>query len=388
MTTMSGAAKPAVTFLITALGVGGAETQLARLAIAMAREGRRVRVIALRERPGLAETLRTAGVPVHTLTRSGRRPGAGTWRALLSELRREPDGCIVTFLLQANVLGRLAGARCRLPVVSSIRNTYFGGDGRWGRRVGDLLERLTVPLARAVVINARSTADALVARGIVPATKVRVVGNALPPPPPPLSDAARARERTRLGIADGDFVWMTAGRLQPQKNHAVLLEAFADIHHEAPASVLWVAGEGPLGPSLMQRATSLGMGSAVRFLGLRQDLPLLLPLADAFVLASRWEGLPNVVMEALAAGLPTVSTSVGGVDELIEDDVSGWLAASPEQADLAAAMRRLATADRSHRTSVATTGRVRVLERFGLEAALAGWEAVIAEACAVTEGRG
>ena len=375
-----------ITFVITALGVGGAETQLTRVASAMARGGRRVRVLALRERAGFADALTAAGVPVRTLTPHGRRLSFGTWRALLSELRRERDGCIVTFLLQANVLGRLAGAWCRQPVVSSIRNTRFGGDGRWGGHAGDLLERLTVPLARTVVINARSTANVVIARGIVPASKVRIVPNALPPTPAALSTTERSRERERIGVDDRDVVWIAAGRFQPQKNHVALLEAFAARRREAPRSVLWLAGEGPLMSALEERASILGIGDAVHFLGLRRDLPQLLQLADAFVLASRWEGLPNVVMEALAAGLPTVSTLVGGVDELIEDGVSGWIARSPEPEDLAIAMRRLAVANPQHRARVAATGRHRVLARYSLQAAVAGWDAVIAEACGDGEG--
>lgn len=372
-----------VTFVITTLGVGGAETQLTRVATAMARSGRRVRVLALRERAGFAASLAAADVPVQVLTPAGRRLGIATWRALLVALRREPDGCVVTLLLQANVLGRLAGAWCGLPVVSSIRNTRFGGDQPWGARAGDLLERLTMSLARLVVFNARSTADAVVARGVVPAAKVRIVPNALPASVAPLGEAERASARAELGLGGDTFLWLTAGRLQPQKNVPALLEAFARVARETPRAALWVAGEGPLAGALADQAAALGLDDAVRFLGLRRDLPRLLQVADAFVLASRWEGLPNALMEAQAAGVPTVATPVGGVDELIEDEVSGWLAASPEPDDLAAAMRRLTVAESERRRQIAATGRERVLVRFGLDAAVVGWEAAIAEAHAL-----
>lgn len=369
-----------MTFLITALGVGGAETQLTRTVSALAKRGWRVRVLALRDRPGLAGELIESGVPIRVLTPAGRRPGFGTWRALICALREEPVDCLVTFLLQANVIGRLAGRWCGVRVVSSIRNTRFGGDSRYGARLGDFLELVTMPLAQLVVINARSTANALVARGVVPASKVRIVPNALPPSPPPLSGTAVARARAELGLGRDDFVWITAGRLQAQKNHAVLLEAFACLVREVPRSVLLVAGEGPLADTLRSRTTALGLGASVRWLGLRRDLPDLLRVADAFVLSSRWEGLPNVVMEALAAGLPTVATTVGGIDTLIEDGISGWIAASPTAEDLLSAMRRLTACSPVERALVAATGRDRVLANFSLDSAIDRWERVFHEA--------
>jgi glycosyltransferase involved in cell wall biosynthesis len=374
-------APPHVTFVITSLGIGGAEAQLTYLARALVAAGWPLRVIALRDGAGLREELQADGIDVQALTPRGRRPGPGVVGALAREIDRYPGTCLVTFLLQANVVGRLAGSLRRVPVVSSIRNSRFGGNSALGARVGDLLERSTAGLAHTVVINSTETARALVARGVVPVAKVRVIPNALLPRVSEPSGNDRAQARSALGLEHDAFVWITVGRLQPQKNHAALLEAFADVRMHRPGSILLVVGEGQLAPMLATQAKALGIGDDVRFLGLRRDVPRLLALSDAFVLASRWEGLPNVVMESLDAGLPTVSTQVGGVDALIEDRVSGWLAASSEPVEIARAMIRLLDCPVDERARIATTGCARVRQGFGLEPVVEAWKAVILDAC-------
>jgi glycosyltransferase involved in cell wall biosynthesis len=378
---MAAEGHPHVTFVITGLGVGGAETQLVRLASALVARGWPLRVVALRARDGFDADLAAAGIDVCVLTPAGRRPGIGIVRALAAEIDRHPGTCVVTFLLQANVVGRLAGAWRRVPVVSSIRNSRFGGDSPLGARIGDLLERTTARFAKSIVINSASTARALVARGVVPERKVRVIPNALAERSAPPTAAERTAARTALGLGADTFVWITVGRLQVQKNHTALLEAFADVRTDGAGSVLLVAGDGPLASDLAERARALGIDRSVRFLGLRRDVPQLLDLADAFVLSSRWEGLPNVVMEALDAGLPTVSTPVGGVDALVEDGVSGWLARSAAASDLADAMARLLATPTDARARIASTGRERVRAGFALDAVVAAWQEVILEAC-------
>ncbi len=377
---MADDAHPRVTFLITALGVGGAEVQLVRLATALQARGWPVLVLALRTVEGVEGALRAAGVPTRSLTPAGGRLGFRTASALLESLRTERPACLVTFLLQANVLGRVAGALCRVPVVSSIRNERFGGAGRAGPWLGDAMERLTTPLARAVVFNSRSSAAQVVARRVVPAGKVRIIGNALPPHAAPLTAETRAALRADLGLDDDSFAWLNVGSLHAQKNHLALVEALACHRDTHPTARLLIAGTGPLEAAVRERVRALGLADSVTLLGLRHDVPALLQAVDGFVLSSRWEGLPNVVMEALAVGTPTVATPVGGVDELVEDGVSGWLARSPEAADLCAALDRVVATTARDRAAVAATGRARVLTQFGAETVTQQWVDVVADA--------
>jgi glycosyltransferase involved in cell wall biosynthesis len=368
-----------VLFVITSLGFGGAEVQLLRVAGTLVERGWQAEVVALRDGPGMHDAFAAVGVPVRTLLARGAQFGPGALTGLLGAVRAFRPDALVTFLFQANVLGRVVGAWCRVPVVSSIRNTRFGGGGRLGGLVADALERLTNPLAAAVVVNARLAGEALLARRVVRASTLRVIPNALARPVagPPVD---RPGEREALGLADRDFVWITIGRLERQKNHRGLLEAFAALHRERPHARLLVVGDGVLAEDLRSAAGEAGIADRVTFLGLRRDVDRLLALSDAFVLASDWEGLPNVVMEAQAAAVPALATPVGGVKELIEEGVTGWLTASSSPVDLHAAMRAVMDVDPDRRARIARAGHAHVLAHHGLDAAVDAWRAVILDA--------
>lgn len=130
------------------------------------------------------------------------------------------------------------------------------------------------------------------------------------------------------------------GRFAPQKNHELLIQAFARVYSNYPI-YLFLVGDGPLKSQIEHQVRQLGIQQRVRFLGIRTDVPAILNASDIFVLSSRWEGNPMSVMEAMAAGLPVVATAVGGVPELVEHGVSGFLVPSENASLLAEAIQRL-----------------------------------------------
>ena len=141
------------------------------------------------------------------------------------------------------------------------------------------------------------------------------------------SRAAPDREswREREGFRQSDVLYVCVARFFHQKDHATLLKAFAQGPATDSRAKLILAGDGGLQSEVEEQAHGLGIRSRVHFLGRRDDIAGLLAAADVFVLASRWEGNPLAVMEAMAAGLPVVATAVGGVPELLEDAVHGFL---------------------------------------------------------------
>lgn len=147
--------------------------------------------------------------------------------------------------------------------------------------------------------------------------------------------------REQEGFAPGDFLCLCVGRLAQQKDHATLLQAFAAGPAKNPRARLLLAGEGPLRNEIEQQIETLGLGGSVRLLGRRTDIPEMLAAADLFVLASRWEGNPLAVMEAMSAGVPVIATKVGGVPELVGDGETGLLVSPGDPAALAAAICRL-----------------------------------------------
>jgi glycosyltransferase involved in cell wall biosynthesis len=153
----------------------------------------------------------------------------------------------------------------------------------------------------------------------------------------PRAAAERERVRSRLG-ADGAFVWTFVGRLEKQKGVDILLDAFARL---GGASQLWIVGDGSLRAELERQAQALGVLERVRFEGAVADASPFYWGADAFAIASRWEGLPLALLEAQAAGLPVVAAAAGGVAEAIREGTTGCLVPREDPEKFAAAMRQI-----------------------------------------------
>ena len=151
----------------------------------------------------------------------------------------------------------------------------------------------------------------------------------------------RAAARLALGLGPDERVALTIGSLTPQKAQHVLLEAFARVAAELPASRLLVAGEGPLRPLLEARRDALGLGERAWFLGERADVDELLAAADLFVLSSRREGLPVTLLEAMRAGRAAVVTRAGGCAEAVGDGTTGRLVPVDDPVALGAALSGL-----------------------------------------------
>jgi glycosyltransferase involved in cell wall biosynthesis len=284
-----------------------------------------------------------------------------------------PD-VVVSFLFYSNVLARLAAAIARVPiVVSSVRTERFGG------RVSDAVLRGTDRLATLTVTNSRTTARRLVADRIVPENRLLVIPNGVS-----LDAFAHHREdrgptRRALGISDDEFLWLAVGHLEPIKDYPTLLRATATLRDSWPSVKLRIAAEGSQRVALETMVGELHLEGTVRFLGLRADVPRLLAAADALVLSSLWEGLPNAIIEALAAGVPVVATSGGGTSELVEPGMTGFLVPPRDPQALAAAMSELMQLPPKRRSEMGAAGRGFVAEHFALDQVMGRWEELIGE---------
>src|SRR5262249_13520238 len=183
---------------------------------------------------------------------------------------------------------------------------------------------------------------------------------------PAPSGAAAPAARESFGFSADDVVFTCVARFAPQKAHGVLLRALAG---SPPRVKLLLVGDDPFGDGRRRaeaEARELGLEGRAVFAGIRRDVPAILSMSDAFVMASLWEGLGLVFVEARAAGLPVVARRVSAVPEVVIDGETGLLAPPGEPAALAAALERLA-GDPELRRRLGLAGRARVRERFGLE---------------------
>ncbi|WP_437738474.1 glycosyltransferase [Sorangium sp. So ce1335] len=182
-----------------------------------------------------------------------------------------------------------------------------------------------------------------------------------------LHSGARGRIRAELGIGEQDFVFGCAVVHIEQKGLRYLIEAAPEVLRRAPEARFVVAGDGPLRGELQQRAQAAGLGDRMIFPGYRSDVPELISAFDAYVLPSLWEGLPLALLEALALGKPIVASRVGGVPEIVEHGVDGFLVPPKDPGALGEHLARAAR-DAELRERARTRSPVKFAEQFSVEA--------------------
>jgi starch synthase (maltosyl-transferring) len=344
-------------FCVTELDPGGAERALVELVTRLDRGRFASRVYCLSGRGALVDRLEEAGIET-VLLRAGSRWDAGVVGRLKKELLKQRPHVLQTWLYHANLAGRLAGWWGGVPVIiSGIR--VAERRSRWPLR----LDRWTQSLVDAHVCVSQSVCDfSRQVAGLDP-RKLRVIPNGVEARR--FADANAWDCRT-LGIPPESPVIVAAGRLDRQKGFDLLLQAIAD-GGPFPREPHWVVvGEGPERPSLERQIAERGLTGRVHLLGWRTDLPEILKGATGFVLTSRWEGMPNVVLEAMAAGVPTVATDVEGIRELVIEPATGWIVPPEDPPALTDALRKLLT-DRTGSETRGRAGAQRVRELFTWE---------------------
>ncbi len=268
------------------------------------------------------------------------------------------------------LLARAAGVP-HLVVTEHITGESHSGGQRALKR--DELRR-----ADAVTAVTGAIVETLVRDYAIERSRVRVVPNGADLPDEETEGPAAKRWRERYLCTPIKPLWVVAGRLEEQKGHDLLFEALSTILKQNLDFTLVVAGEGSRRSWLEQQALSLRLAPRVQFVGQVEDVGSLLAAADAVLLPSRWEGLPLVLLEAMARGRPIVASSVGGVPDVVQDGVNGTLVPPGDAAALAAALEQLhRKADRAGRMGRAAADTVR--EHYTWHAVVDGFESVYDE---------
>jgi glycosyltransferase involved in cell wall biosynthesis len=212
-----------------------------------------------------------------------------------------------------------------------------------------------------------------------PPERIELIPNGVALPaseaPSAVNDAAVIPSaQTENRRADGPLVGMV-GRLSWKKGYEHALDAAALLREHVPAVRFEIVGDGPLRGALEQQTANLGLEATVRFLGQRRDVPDLMRRFDCFVLSSVIEGMPNALLEAMALGLPVVTTSAGGSAEVVVDGESGFVVPPADPTALAGAIERV-LADRALARRLGEQAARRVHERFSLAAMLGAIDAL------------
>lgn len=360
---MSAPARLRVLYVVGNFVAGGAERHLLEMWRRIDRTRFEVEIACIRAEGMFLPEVRRLGLPVRDLGIGRRLYGPGGLRGLLRlvhhVLRFRPH-VMHGYLFGPNLLAALAGRIAGVPVVVVAKRNVDAFESP--RQIA--VQRLAARLATHVTAVSEAVAETVVDLG-VPRGRITVIPNGV--------DADRFGEPS-YAAGNGAAVIGSVGCLAPRKDYATLLEALALLDRRGLEWRADLVGDGPERERLEGRARSLGLEHRVRFLGERDDVEALLPTFDVFVLSSREEGIPNALLEAMAAGRPAVATAVGGTPEVMQADAQGWLVPPARPEALAAALEE-AIRDRAEAERRGRAARRRVLEEMDIGAMVRRHEA-------------
>lgn len=329
---------PDIVHVVETLERGGLERMVVDLAGAQRAAGRRPQVICL-YRPGLlAGELPALDIPLHDC---GKRNGADlrALRRLRNVLRAAPGAVLHTHNANAHYHAVLAATGVPL---GRIVNTRHGMGASQTRGRLEWLYRRAMPRTDVVAAVCEAARALFAAHGVKPRGALLAVPNGIRVERfESATPARRAALCATLELPEGTRLVGTVGRLNPVKDQSTLLRAFSRVHGGMADTALVLVGDGALREALEAEAVALGIADAVRFLGDRGDVDVLLPGFDVFVLSSRSEGYSMALLEACAAGLPIIATDVGGNREIVRDGVNGRVVAAGSEVVLAEAIASL-----------------------------------------------
>jgi GalNAc-alpha-(1->4)-GalNAc-alpha-(1->3)-diNAcBac-PP-undecaprenol alpha-1,4-N-acetyl-D-galactosaminyltransferase len=366
-----------ITFVISSLRAGGAERVLSRMANYWAERDWPVTLVTL-------EPTARDFYPVHPAVERVELNASGVsttlWRALWSNwtrirrigsaIRASRPEVVISFMVPTTVITLLAARRAHVPVVVSERTDPSRAPLA---RVWATLRRITYPWAAAVVVQTPEVE--LWAESFLRKDRVHVIPNPVVAPPARSNEQATDAAPVDVAIDRSARHVLAIGRMDTNKAFDLLIRAFAQCHAGRPNWQLTILGEGEERRRLEALTAELGIVSHVHLPGTVSDPTPTLRGADVFVLASRYEGFPNALLEAMAAGLPVVATASRGSSRIVRDDVDGILVPIDDVPALAAAIAALMD-DEPRRLRLGRRA-MEVTERFNVEQIMSAWESVI-----------
>jgi len=367
-----------VTLCTTELAVGGAEQALVELALGLDRERFQVQVVSLRPAPPaprdrLVRRLGEGGIEVEYLGAKSKLSGPRTLMRLRKLLRLQRPDVLQTFLFHANVLGPMAAKRAGVPhVVTGLRVAERSRRWRaWAEARASRSVAKHVCVSQAVAKFAHEEIGLREERLMVIPNGVDAQRFA----------SARSADVQRMGILPGRRLIACVGRLDRQKGLDRLMAIAPQLLSRLPEHDLLLVGNGPEHRMIESVAREKNIAPRVHLVGWQDDVPGILSASEMLVLPSRWEGMPNVVLEAMASGLPVVAMRVEGVEEILGESASEQVV---DQGDTAGFLSRLVEIleDCDLAVSLGERNAARVVSEFSWPRAVEQYAALYESLCA------
>ncbi len=364
-----------ILLFIDSLVGGGAQRQIVTLARCLHDSGYDVSVLTYRNEEQLRYLLDEKNIEHHVIEKKSKLDLLFIFRLYRYFKVIDPD-CVISYLNTPNLWGRLAGRMAGLKkIITSERNLDIDKS-----RVRIVIEKLIFRLSSCIVVNANAIKSLLIEKGI-PADKIQVIYNGLDLQyfkPVPLSEAEHFR--ASYGVLKADRLFLLPGRIMAQKNHLSLIRAVltrVDVFKSAKLMFVGNEFDKKIKKDLVGLLAGTEIEGRVIFAGPQTKMPLVYSAADFVVLPSLWEGLPNVVIEAMACFKPVVVTDVADNAYIVRDSVDGFVVPAADDGKLADVLERCMAMEDKDISSMSQSARNRAEELFGTDKFLASYERLI-----------
>lgn len=373
---MTGSSPPPirVLFVVPDLRFGGAERHAATLLAQLDRTKFIASAICIGQEGDFFAEVRTAGIEAQALHMGGKWNGVRALGRLISYMRQTRPDVVVVRGYNAEMLGRVAA------LAAGVRHSVV-----WVHDIGNIEPRSWLRnLAGRALMSATSrhfgVAEAqrpYLVHGLnCPGDKIRIIHNGVDTSL--FSGDDDRSVLSQFGIAEDDPVIGIVAALRREKDHPTLFRAAAILLRDMPNAKILVVGDGPERASLEQMSADLGIASSVRFAGGRSDVGKILRALDVFVLCSVTECFPLSVLEAMACARPVVCTDVGGIGEMVDQGVTGYLVPAKDPDALRRRLKEVLS-DRALAQRMGRAGRQRVEAEFTLQSSVAATEQAFEE---------
>jgi len=346
--------------LVEGVGFGGAEKKLLELTKRLDKKKFRIVVCCLGLNERIKKEFEMLGTEVVVLPRGKRLDPCMIFR-VVQLIKKERIDIVMTTLFYADIVGSFAGK------VAGVKAVLFWetiSAPEWLLKRRFWLYRIAVRFCDWVIAVSQATARFVEERRKVPPTKIKIIPYGVDLDLFTVGSGVAVRKE--LGFADKDPVVGTVARIHPQKGHIYLIQAAERIISKFPNVRFVLVGDGELRSSIENEVMAKHLDNHFFFLGFRSDVARLLESFDIFVLPSLYEGMPNVILEAMGCGKPVVATSVDGSKEVVIDGETGLLVPPKNPERLAEAISYLLE-NRRVAEEFGRRGRERVATFFSLE---------------------
>jgi glycosyltransferase involved in cell wall biosynthesis len=365
-----------ILYVITALNIGGAEMMLYRMLKFLEKEKYEIKVVSLINKGAVGKLIHDdLGIEVYAL-------GIINFTRLIFGIIRlkriitgfKPE-IVHSHMVHANLVTRITRLLCRFPVlICTIHNLEERGSKKSGW-IREMLYRLTDPLCDLTTQVSKIGLEKYINKKIVSRNKIAYIPNGIDMQNYAINTNSNKNLIEILDIK-GKFILLAVGSLTVQKDYPNMLKAVKIVSSKFPELILLIAGSGPLMVELQAVTKELEIDDVVKFLGIRNDVPALMDIADLYIMSSSWEGLPVVLLEAASSRLPIVATDVGGNSEVVINEKNGLLVPATNSEVLSMAIIKIINMNNEERIAMGNYGYNYVQENYSLEKIISIWESV------------